>query len=401
MNKKIIVLVLDGLGIGAMEDVIKVRQQDINSNTLRSVLESYPEEKLYNLEKLGLANAYGSNVGSMKKSNTANYGTISLLHSGADTFYGHQEMMGSYPREPKKNNFMECIDNIHKSLTMEGYDVKYIGNKINKILLVNNCVAIGDNLEADQGRAFNVTASFDYIDYSEVIKIGKIVREHVKVSRVIAFGGKDVDLYHILSAIEEKDGTAIGINAPKSGVYNSGYEVLHMGYGIDSSVQAPFIIGEAGLEVVLIGKVADIVENPYGISIPSVDTEQVMEILLTQIRDGNSNFICANVQETDLAGHSQNAKKYMEKLKIVDEYLEKIIPILSSEDILFVVADHGNDPLIGHCNHTREKVPLLMYRKGVEGTWLGDRKTLSDIGATVCSYLGVDKNTENGESILK
>lgn len=63
------------------------------------------------------------------------------------------------------------------------------------------------------------------------------------------------------------------------------------------------------------------------------------------------------------------------------------------------MADHGNDPNIGQNKHTRENVPLLVYRKGVQGVNLGLRKSLSDVGATVCDYFGV-RAPRNGESFL-
>ena len=74
--------------------------------------------------------------------------------------------------------------------------------------------------------------------------------------------------------------------------------------------------------------------------------------------------------------------------------------MLGDEDILLVMADHGNDPNIGHNKHTRENVPLLVYRKGVTGVNLGLRKSLSDVGATVCDFFGV-KAPQNGQSFLE
>jgi phosphopentomutase len=66
------------------------------------------------------------------------------------------------------------------------------------------------------------------------------------------------------------------------------------------------------------------------------------------------------VQETDLAGHSQDSNWYRQLLEISDEKIEKMLPMLGDEDILLVMADHGNDPNIGHNKHTRENVPLLV-----------------------------------------
>lgn len=85
---------------------------------------------------------------------------------------------------------------------------------------------------------------------------------------------------------------------------------------------------------------------------------------------------------------------------MADVGLSKIISILESDDILIVMADHGNDPLIGHGKHTREYVPLMIYKNGITGVELGIRKTMSDVGATVCDYFSADL-PENGKSFLK
>ena len=110
-------------------------------------------------------------------------------------------------------------------------------------------------------------------------------------------------------------------------------------------------------------------------------------------------FICTHVQETDLAGHSQDSGWYKKLLEISDEKIGKILELLNDEDILVVMADHGNDPNIGHNRHTRENVPLLIRKKGLEGVNIGLRKTLSDVGASVCDYFGVP-TTQNGTSFI-
>ena len=49
--------------------------------------------------------------------------------------------------------------------------------------------SIGDNLEADLGQVYNITANLSVISFDDAIKIGRIVREQVQVGRVITFGG--------------------------------------------------------------------------------------------------------------------------------------------------------------------------------------------------------------------
>jgi len=397
MNR-FVVIVLDSFGIGFMKDVVDVRPQDVGANTCKHILEKFADLRLPNLEKLGLMNALGEEIGVMKKSITAIYGKVALMHEGADTFLGHQEIMGTKPKLPLIEPFSKSIDKVYTALLRAGYKVEYMGDNT-KFLFVNGCVTIGDNIEADLGQVYNLTSSLDLITYEEVLKIGKVVRDNVKVSRVIAFGGKNVSVKNIFDSVEEKGGEYIGINAPKSGVYNEGYKVMHMGYGVNAEVQAPTILGKNGIAVCLIGKVADIVANDYGKSIPCVDTKEVMELTLKEVQNMKSGFICTNVQETDIAGHQQNTDKYVEKLKIADEYIGHIMEILDGNDRLVVMADHGNDPTIGHSHHTREYVPILLYGKDLKPNYLGLRKTLSDVGATVVKYFGCE-NTENGKSIL-
>ena len=110
-------------------------------------------------------------------------------------------------------------------------------------------------------------------------------------------------------------------------------------------------------------------------------------------------FICTNVQETDLAGHSQSTSVYRQILEEADEGIGTLLEELTGEDLLIVMADHGNDPKIGHSKHTRECVPLLLYQKGRRMHPVGIRKSLSDVGASVCDYFGVCP-PQNGESFL-
>ncbi|MDF2880303.1 MAG: putative mutase [Clostridiaceae bacterium] len=396
--KRFIVIVLDSFGVGYMEDAKIIRPQDVGANTCKHIIENVQNLMLPNLMKLGIMNALGEEIGNMKKSNEAVFGKAELMHFGADTFLGHQEIMGTRPKKPVMEPFSCYINKVYNELVKNGYKVEYKGDKL-KFLLVNGCVTVADNIEADYGQVYNLTSTFDLIPYEEVIKIGKIVRSVVHVSRVIAFGGENVTIEQILGAVEEKEGKYIGINAPKSGVYSKGYEVIHLGYGINPEVQLPTILGKNKINVTLIGKVADIVENRYGKSIPRVDTEDVMKITVDEVNKEYSGFICTNVQETDLAGHGEDVIKYAEKLKIADKYIGIIMEKMNNEDILVVMADHGNDPTIGHSHHTREYVPLLIYNRKIKSMNIGTRKSLSDVGATAAKFFNVEM-PENGQTFF-
>ncbi len=399
MSKRFVVIVLDGFGIGAMNDAARERPGDEKANTLRSILSDYPDMKLANLEQLGLMNAFGAESNDMKYCESANFGKSELMHFGADTFMGHQEIMGTLPKRPTMHPFQEKVDEVYQHLKENGHKVEFVVRGNLRYIVCDDYVTVADNLEADLGMCYNVTAPLDYISFEKEYEIAKLVREVVTVGRVIVFGGTGNTMEDLYRAEEIKEGKFIGIASAKSKSYEHGYQCLHLGYGVDENVQAPTILGKAGIPVTLIGKVADIVTNKMGVSISCVPTDECMQLTIKAVKENEQGFICTNVQETDLAGYSQSSMQYRKILEKADRGLGELLPLLTEEDILVVMADHGNDPDIGHSKHTRECVPLLVYKKGIQGRHLGIRKTLSDVGASVCEYFGV-KAPQNGTSFL-
>lgn len=397
---KFVVIVLDSFGVGAMDDVPKVRPEDIGSNTALNIIKKRPDLHIPTLTKLGLMNSIGQEYKHFKFSTEANWGTAKLSHQGADSFLGHQEIMGTIPPIPYNAPFSESIAAVKKHLSEIGYSVREVGKETEPhILVVNECVTVGDNLETDLGQVYNVSGCLDDITFEKLTQIGKEVREVVKVSRVITFGGKGINLNDLLSARKTKEDTFAGVDAPQSGVYDFGYQVVHLGYGINPDVQIPTILNQAGIEVALIGKVADIVQTTSKRVFPGVDSQDLFNQLLKQVEEIDHGFICLNIQETDLAGHAENVERYAERLELSDKNIARIIDRLNRDDILIVMADHGNDPTIGHSQHTRENVPLLIYSKDFENKTIGTRETMSDIAATASEYFKV-KKPANGESFL-
>lgn len=394
-----IVIVLDGFGMGAMEDAKTARPGDEISSTLGSLLHDFPELKLPNLEKLGLMNAFGKESQNMKFSPNACFGKSELMHYGADTFMGHQEIMGTLPQRPLVQPFQEKVDEVQKHLLAKGHQVQVLSQGELRYLLVDQYCTVGDNIDADLGMAYNCTAPLDQLSFEKELEIGKEVREVVTVNRVIPFGGTQITIDDILAAEQTRQNRFIGIHAVKSKSYQHGYQCRHLGYGVDASVQVPTLLTNHGVPVTLLGKVADIVANDQGKSISCVATREVLQLTIDEMRRMKHGFICTNVQETDLAGHSQDSQWYKELLEIADAKLGEMLSLLNEEDILLVMADHGNDPNIGHNMHTRENVPLLVAYGQRRGRKLGLRKTMSDVGATVCEFFEVE-SPQNGTSFL-
>jgi len=397
---KFIVLVIDSFGIGEMPDVPQVRPQDIGANTCGHILERLPQLDLPVLRRLGLMNALGYVVGCMTPSDSATFGRIGLQHEGGDTFVGHQEIMGTLPLPPLSQPFSAVIDSVEQALRHKGYIVERITLNDLSYLWVNNAVAIGDNLEADVGQVYNISANLSQVSFAQTQEIGHCVRACVKVGRVIAFGGEIDDSSAIRAAAEVRDDKYIGINSPRSGLYRHNFQVAHLGYGVDPQTQVPAQLDTLGIQTVLVGKVADIVTNPQGRNYPQlVDSQTILDITLDEIRTPGNTFICTNIQETDLAGHAEDVERYADRLQVVDCALAHFIEAMQPEDMLVVIADHGNDPTIGHSRHTREQVPLLVYQHNLSPTSLGWRTTLSDVGASACDFFNAPM-PQNGRSFL-
>lgn len=403
---RFIVVVLDGFGVGAMNDVLTVRPQDNDSNTALKLVSSFSDQKLPTLERLGLMNILNTSTAAMKLSDQAVIGKADLMHVGADTFMGHQEIMGTRPCHPVVQPFQSCVENVRLSLRNHNYRVQKIHRDGLVALLVEGAIVVGDNLEADLGQVYNITANLNKVTFEEATKIANVVRGANDVGRNIVFGGLLNSSADIINAIETKSENGIskyiGVNSPKSGVYKKGFQVRHIGYGVDSQTQVPEQLHTKNVKTYLYGKVADIISNRYGISYESiVDTDILFLKLTHDLNLNKQGFFCLNIQETDLAGHQQDANYYWQILHKADYGLSTVIKLLSGSDHLIVMADHGNDPYIGHSHHTREQVPLMIYNKNNRSLCdIGVRKTLSDVGATVCDYFKAPP-PENGKSFLK
>ena len=100
-----------------------------------------------------------------------------------------------------------------------------------------------------------------------------------------------------------------------------------------------------------------------------------------------------------LWGHRRNVQGYAKGLEYFDSRLPEILPLLREDDIVFITADHGNDPTYKGTDHTREQVPMLLFGKKIESRFAGESQTFADIGQTIAKYLNLDP-LKYGKSFL-
>lgn len=380
-----------------MPDVPVVRPQDAGSNTLLHVAEHVGELRLPAFEALGLGNILPiPGIREVGGAALAAWGRCALRHHGADTYAGHQEIAGSAPGTPVAQRMAEVGDRVAAELRAAGHRVEP-ALPGHPPLLVDGGMVVADNLEGESAQNINVTASLDEFAFEEICAVASVLRSSVRVGRVIAVAGRGFGRREILARIEARGGL-VGVNTPALGVYDEHYRVRHLVLGARLEGQAPTIVRRAGLPVTLIGKAADVIVCDGATGLPAVDTDLVLDLLERRLASQPDGLIFANVQETDLAGHEQDAPRYAALLRQVDARLLRVREALVPGDLLLITGDHGNDPTVGD-KHTREYTPLLAYGPGVRPTFLGERATLADVGATAVAALGLAP-TESGTSVL-
>lgn len=380
--KRIILIVLDSLGVGEANDADKFH--DEGANTLGTLYHK-TNLKFTNLEKMGLINL----ITNEKNKTNAYYACAEPISNGKDTLTGHLEMMGIHTVKPFKTftetGFpKELVDALEKE---SGH--KFIGNynasgtEIIKELGEEHMDTGALILYTSADSVLQIAAHEDIIPIEELYRICKIARkltlnEDWKVGRIIAR-------------------PFIGI--PGNFVRTSNRHDYALNPVSDTVLDN---LKNNGFDVISIGKIIDIF-NECGIT-ASTKTKDNLDGINKIVDTINKDFngLCfANLNDFDTKyGHRRNIQGYAECLIEFDKNLPRLIANLKKEDLLIITADHGNDPGYNGTDHTRENVPMLAYSKNIlEPKKLENLHTLADIGATIADNFNV-KMPNIGSSFL-
>ncbi|MBO8196169.1 phosphopentomutase [Streptomyces oryzae] len=387
-------LVVDGFGIGAMPDAGALRPGDAAADTCGHVLDHAREAfgrplrlPVFGALGLGLVHPHPDLARDTRLPVAA--GRAALGYPGADTFAGHQTMMGADFSQVTVARLGDHLAEVTAALRAAGHKAELLDGR--PLLLVDGSVLVHDNLEADPGINWNASARLDDLGFDGILDVARTVRAVAPVARVIAVGGRaDGPLRRF---VRDGDGGTVGLDTPASGFYrNGGLQVQHLGAELDHTRQLPELAARAGIPVTFVGKAADILACEKAVRRPAVATGDVLAHTAEAIRAPGGSLVVANVQESDLAGHQQEPERYARILEQVDAGLAALVALLDRPgDRLVVTGDHGNDPTIGHAYHTREYVPVLIHRPGAPGVeLLPDADSLADVGATAAAALGLD-----------
>ena len=386
MYKRIIILVMDSVGIGHAPDAAKFN--DEGSNTLGHIESTAGLIHCPTLRSLGLAN-----IADIKTDETlvmGAYGKMEEVSTGKDTTSGHWEMMGHPVTVPFPTFYDGFPKELMDTFTKEtGYG--YLGNEVAsgteiiERLGVEHMKTGKPIVYTSADSVFQIAAHEDVIPLEDLYRMCEITRNKVcvgdyYVGRIIArpFIGEPG---HFVRTSNRHD-----------------YSRMPEHRMVQQELQA------AQIPTVAVGKIGDIYAHVgWDESYPTKSNAHGMNVVPYLLGSSfESGLMMVNLVEFDsLYGHRRNVEGYKRAIEDFDYQLSGLLPLLKDDDLLIITADHGNDPTWHGTDHTREHVPLLAYSPSMkEAIDLGLRHSFGDIGQTVLANFGLSPYTV-GTSFLK
>ena len=372
MTRRAAILVLDGVGIGAAHDA--ALYGDVGSNTLGNIANAVGGLNLPNLEAAGLGRIAQLHGVRQVPDPKAAYGLLEPHSAGKDSTTGHWEIAGvrlakPFPTYP--HGFpQELIDEF----------AKRTGRPV-----LGNVVGSGTDLIAKYGIEHQRTGA--WIVYTSADSVFQVAAHE----SVIPLAELHAACATARAMLVAPHNVSRVIARPFAGPPGS---FRRTGNRRDFSVEPVAetlidAIAAAGIERTGLGKVDDLFAQ-RGIvgGHTSGNAEGVTR--LKGWLDSGSGFLFGNLVDFDqLYGHRNDVPGFYKALRDFDAVLPAITAALREDDLLFITADHGNDPTTPSTDHARENVPLLGFGPQVRPVAIGRRDTFADLGATVAEWLGL------------
>lgn len=388
--KRIFVIVLDSLGIGAMPDSEKFGDRGVD--TFGHILEKMGTLEIPNLKKLGLLNLHCAGDMEAEKNPIGRYMRLGETSNGKDTMTGHWEMMGINTTKP----FLTFTDTGFPPELIAELE-KRCGKRV-----IGNKSASGTVIIEELGEEeINTGAMIVYTSADSVLQI---------------CGNEETfdlqNLYRcceIAREITMKAAWRVGRVIARPYVGKKKGEFKRTSNRHDYALKPPIptvlnALKDGGLDVIGVGKINDIfcgegITKTYHSDSSVHGMEQTIEIC-----EEDFHGLCfVNLVDFDaLWGHRRNVEGYGREIEKFDKNLGVLLEKLREDDLLILTADHGNDPTYSGTDHTREYVPFLSYSKKMgSGGALENRDTFAVIGASVAQNFGVPMPEGTiGESVL-
>lgn len=376
--KRIFLIVLDSLGIGAMPDAHKFGDDGVD--TFGHILDTMGSLDIPNLKKLGMLNLHGGGTMRAEEHPIGKFARLKEASNGKDTMTGHWEMMGIKTEKP----FITFTDTGFPPELIAELE-KRCGKRV-----IGNKSASGTEIIDELGEEeMNTGAMIVYTSADSVLQI---------------CGNEETfdleNLYRcceIAREITMKDEWRVGrvIARPYVGKKKGEFKRTsnRHDYALkptgDTALNA---LKSAGLDVIGVGKINDIfcgegITKTYHSDSSVHGMQQTIDIC-----DEDFHGLCfVNLVDFDaLWGHRRDTLGYGAEIEKFDKNLGVLLEKLREDDLLILTADHGNDPTYTGTDHTREYVPLIAYSKSMkDGGKMEEKDSFAVIGASIAKNFGV------------
>jgi phosphopentomutase len=371
--KRAAIIILDGVGIGEAPDAAKYG--DTGSDTLGNVARASGGLRLPRLERLGLGNIRPLDGVEHRRDATGAWGTMLPASAGKDSTAGHWEIAGVHLDRPfptyPQGFPADVIDRFSRD-TGRGVIGNIVGSGtdvINRFAAEQRATG-GWIVYTSADSVFQVAADEGVIPLAELYRACEMARAMLEpphdVSRVIA-----------RPFITEDGGYKRTANRRDYSIAPPGETLLDA-------------LAAAGISRAGVGKVDDLFAGRSISSTHTASNAEGISGIKKWLSSAESGFLFVNLVDFDqLYGHRNDVAGFYGALREFDAALTSITSRLKEDDLLFITADHGNDPTTPSTDHARERVPLLATGMRVVPGDLGERDTFSDLGATVAEWFGL------------
>lgn len=371
MKKRIFLIVLDSVGIGAMPDAARFGDEGCHTLASASRAQGFA---MPTMQSLGLFNITGAAGASPVPAPLGAYGRMAERSNGKDTTVGHWELAGVISPQP-----LPTYPDGFPPEVIDAFEAA-IGRKT----LCNRPYS-GTQVIADYGREHIATgypivytsadSVFQLAAHEDVIPLEQLY-DMCRTARRLLVG---------------QHGVGRVIARPFTGEWPYTRTANRHDFSLAPAHNMLDELVAHGYDTLSVGKIIDIFA---GRSLSrfwrTTGNEMGMQTTLSLLRQDFTGLCFVNLVDTDMVyGHRRDIQGYGDALTRFDTALADFVQGMRPDDLLLVTADHGCDPGFRGTDHTREYVPLVAYSRDIRPIDLGTRTTFADVSATILANFGI------------
>ena len=372
-RRRAVIIVLDGVGIGEAPDA--AHYGDVGSDTLGNVSRAGGGFDLPNLARAGLGNIAPLEGMPRVSSPDGAWGVMVPRSAGKDSTTGHWEIAGLHLTTPfptYPNGFPDDVVREFERRTGR----HAIGN------VVGSGTAIIDRFGPEHQRTgswilyTSADSVFQVAAHEAVISLGELYAA-CATAREMLVAPNDVSRVIARPFVGDPGSYSRTRNRRDFSIAPPGETLLDA-------------LEDAGIPRAGVGKVDDLFAGRAIRSVHTASNAEGITAIADWLRQAPKGLLFSNLVDFDQSfGHRNDVPGFYKALREFDAALPGFLTLLHEDDLLFITADHGNDPTTSSTDHARECVPLLVVGRSVRPAPLGRRSTFSDLGATVAEWFGL------------